>query len=84
MHKKRGSENHNQYTTAFFLRLQSIACMAELFDAMIERQVEAGEVIIHQGDDGDNFYVVDRGHFEVTIWNAGEFPRGRLTVGVRH
>ena len=32
----------------------------EVIDAMFERKVAAGEYIIRQGDDGDNFYVVDR------------------------
>ncbi len=27
---------------------------------MFERRVNAGDYIIRQGDDGDNFYVVDR------------------------
>ena len=34
--------------------------MSEVLDAMFERNVEAGDYIIRQGDDGDNFYVVDR------------------------
>lgn len=27
---------------------------------MEERQVAAAEIVIQQGDDGDNFYVIDR------------------------
>jgi len=38
----------------------------EVLDAMFERKVEAGDYIIKQGDDGDNFYVVDRC---VTVYN---------------
>jgi len=34
--------------------------LGEVLDAMFERKVVAGDFIIKQGDDGDNFYVVDR------------------------
>ncbi len=34
--------------------------LSEVLDAMFERRVNAGDYIIRQGDDGDNFYVVDR------------------------
>ena len=31
-----------------------------MLDAMEERNVDEGEVVIQQGDDGDNFYVIER------------------------
>lgn len=31
-----------------------------MLDAMFERKVQNEEHVIDQGDDGDNFYVVDR------------------------
>jgi len=34
--------------------------LTNVLDAMEERQVTAGEIVIQQGDDGDNFYVIDR------------------------
>lgn len=34
---------------------------------MFERAVKQGEVIIKQGDEGDNFYVVSEGRFEVFV-----------------
>lgn len=34
--------------------------MNNVIDAMFDREVSAGEDIIKQGDDGDNFYVIDR------------------------
>ena len=34
--------------------------MQEVIDAMFERKVTAGENVIQQGDDGDNFYVIER------------------------
>jgi len=38
-----------------------------IFDAMFERLVKAGEIIINQGDIGDNFYVIDSGEVEIII-----------------
>ena len=37
-----------------------------MLDAMFERKVQPGDHVIDQGDDGDNFYVIDRyvWHFE--------------------
>ncbi|KAK9719014.1 cAMP-dependent protein kinase type II-beta regulatory subunit, variant 2 [Basidiobolus ranarum] len=37
----------------------------EVVDGMFERKVSEGEVVIQQGDEGDNFYVVDQGLFDV-------------------
>lgn len=34
--------------------------MNEVLDAMFERKVAMDEVVIKQGDDGDNFYVIHR------------------------
>lgn len=34
--------------------------MTEVLDAMFEKKVKVGEYIIKQGDDGDNFYVIER------------------------
>ena len=34
--------------------------LQDAVDAMFEKQVGIGETIIKQGDDGDNFYVIDR------------------------
>lgn len=34
--------------------------MADVLDAMFEKSVQPGEYIIRQGDDGDNFYVIER------------------------
>jgi cAMP-dependent protein kinase regulator len=36
----------------------------EILDAMFEKKVAANEVIIEQGDDGDNFYVIDNGQYQ--------------------
>lgn len=34
--------------------------MSEVLDAMFERKVHPGELVIRQGDDGDYFYVIER------------------------
>ena len=34
--------------------------MQDVLDAMFERIVDSGDYVIRQGDDGDNFYVIDR------------------------
>ncbi|KAK7475132.1 hypothetical protein BaRGS_00033624 [Batillaria attramentaria] len=41
--------------------------VADVIDAMFERRVQAGEVVIKKGDDGDNFYVIDTGIYSVRI-----------------
>ncbi|ESO00176.1 hypothetical protein HELRODRAFT_185774 [Helobdella robusta] len=39
----------------------------DIFDAMFPRVCEPGEIIIKQGDDGDNFYVIDQGEVEIFV-----------------
>lgn len=34
--------------------------MQDVLDAMFEKKVQAGDYIIKQGDDGDNFYVIEK------------------------
>ncbi|GJQ66639.1 Pka-R2 [Trypoxylus dichotomus] len=41
--------------------------MQEVLDAMFEKKVVAGEVVIKQGDDGDNFYVIQEGIFHAFV-----------------
>lgn len=41
--------------------------LSEVLDAMFERRVNAGDYIIRQGDDGDNFYVVDSGVYNIYV-----------------
>ena len=41
-----------------------------LFGAMFEKRVKEGDVIIRQGDDGDNFYVIEKGEYDVLIKNG--------------
>jgi len=46
--------------------------MKELLDAMFERKVSPEDEIIRQGADGDNFYVIDNGVFDVFIEKDGK------------
>ncbi|XP_043234484.1 cAMP-dependent protein kinase type II regulatory subunit-like [Amphibalanus amphitrite] len=41
--------------------------MQEVIDAMFERKVTAGENVIQQGDDGDNFYVIESGRYSIYV-----------------
>ncbi|KAL2093905.1 hypothetical protein ACEWY4_011217 [Coilia grayii] len=45
--------------------------MSQVLDAMFEKIVEAGEHIIDQDDDGDNFYVIERGKFDIVVRTEG-------------
>ncbi|KAL3308865.1 cAMP-dependent protein kinase type II-beta regulatory subunit, partial [Cichlidogyrus casuarinus] len=38
---------------------------SRLIDAMFERTVEKDETVIKQGDDGDNFYIIEKGIFDI-------------------
>uniref|UniRef100_A0A8C4R4N9 cAMP-dependent protein kinase type II regulatory subunit n=1 Tax=Eptatretus burgeri TaxID=7764 RepID=A0A8C4R4N9_EPTBU len=41
--------------------------LSQVLDAMFEKTVENGEHVIDQGDDGDNFYVIERGTFDIFV-----------------
>ncbi|GBM54555.1 cAMP-dependent protein kinase regulatory subunit [Araneus ventricosus] len=62
---------------------------SDIFDAMFPVVHKAGEIIIQQGDQGDNFYVIDQGEVEVfvngqlvtTIGDGGSFGELALIYG---
>ncbi|XP_060534714.1 cAMP-dependent protein kinase type I regulatory subunit isoform X1 [Cylas formicarius] len=62
---------------------------SDIFDAMFPVTFLPGEVIIQQGDEGDNFYVIDQGEVEVyvnnemvtTIGEGGSFGELALIYG---
>ena len=41
---------------------------SDIFDAMFPVNAMPGEVIIQQGDEGDNFYIIDTGDVEVGFY----------------
>lgn len=61
----------------------------DIFDAMFPAVHKKGEVIIKQGDEGDNFYIIDEGEVEVflngvsvtTIGEGGSFGELALIYG---
>merc|ERR1739838_829991 len=40
---------------------------SDIFDAMFPVNSIAGEYIIKQGDDGDNFYIIDHGEVDIYV-----------------
>ncbi|PSC76791.1 cAMP-dependent kinase regulatory subunit [Micractinium conductrix] len=46
---------------------------AAVIEAMTERRVDAGEVVIREGEEADNFYVIESGRFEATKGDAPVF-----------
>lgn len=61
----------------------------DIFDCMFPQKHNAGEVVIQQGDEGDNFYVIDEGEVDVfvnsmlvtTISEGGSFGELALIYG---
>ena len=49
--------------------------LKEILNAMFEKKVKPGDEIIRQGADGDNFYVIDNGVFDVFIESNGKEVR---------
>lgn len=47
---------------------------SDIFDAMFPFNCLPGEAIIQQGDEGDNFYVIDLGEVEVRYDSLKLFP----------
>ena len=40
---------------------------SDIFDAMFAKGADEGEVIIQQGDEGDNFYIIDQGNVDIYV-----------------
>ncbi|KAK2528403.1 Prkar1a, partial [Columba guinea] len=63
---------------------------SDIFDAMFPVTYIAGETVIQQGDEGDNFYVVDQGEMDVYVNNewatsvgeGGSFGELALIYGI--
>ena len=39
----------------------------DIFDAMFDVAVKEGDIIILQGDDGDNFYIIEEGEVDIFV-----------------
>lgn len=57
----------NAVKNNFLFRSLDPEQLALVFDAMKEREVSPGEVIIRQGEEGDNFYIVEAGRYGVEV-----------------
>ena len=54
---------------------------SDIFDAMFPVSAIPGEVIIQQGDEGDNFYIIDTGEVEVSLIRFFYFQEIDMYVG---
>eukprot|EP00096_Caligus_rogercresseyi_P002937 TRINITY_DN1534_c0_g1_i4.p1 TRINITY_DN1534_c0_g1~~TRINITY_DN1534_c0_g1_i4.p1 ORF type:complete len:398 (+),score=107.54 TRINITY_DN1534_c0_g1_i4:45-1238(+) len=54
--------------------------LAQVLDAMFERTVSSGESIIRQGDDGDNFYIIESGVYDIFVKSL-DSPSGDKAIG---
>ncbi|MGH0128637.1 UNVERIFIED_CONTAM: hypothetical protein FKN15_037397 [Acipenser sinensis] len=48
-------------------KVTNLEQMSQVLDAMFERLVSPGEHVIDQDDDGDNFYVIERGTYDISV-----------------
>lgn len=47
---------------------------------MFPKDVAPGDVIIRYGDDGDNFYVIESGQYDIMVPIDGEDKKVRFTI----
>ena len=58
--------------------------MGDVIDAMFERRVAPGEHVITQGDDGDNFYVIETGTYDVLVTSPGASTPSKIHQFAEH
>lgn len=71
-HIKTGTERERLQKAAsgiFIYRTLEKKQQEQVLDAMFRRDVKAKEIILKQGDDGDNFYIIESGAFEIYVNN---------------
>eukprot|EP00746_Dinoflagellata_sp_MGD_P139273 gnl/MRDRNA2_/MRDRNA2_72757_c0_seq1.p1 gnl/MRDRNA2_/MRDRNA2_72757_c0~~gnl/MRDRNA2_/MRDRNA2_72757_c0_seq1.p1 ORF type:complete len:405 (-),score=104.23 gnl/MRDRNA2_/MRDRNA2_72757_c0_seq1:413-1483(-) len=71
-HPKTDSEKteivmHLKESTNFLFKGLTDIRATMVADAMFKKEVKAGEVVIKQGDDGDNFYLISSGALDVFV-----------------
>jgi len=60
-------QKHLLESTNFLFKGLTDVRAVMLADAMFKKDVNAGEIVIKQGDDGDNFYLIGSGDMEVLV-----------------
>ncbi|KAK3866043.1 hypothetical protein Pcinc_028400 [Petrolisthes cinctipes] len=68
----RGSDCQRLVKTIFLFRSLDHDQVNEVLDAMFERRVSEGENVIKQGNDGDNFYVIESGVYNILVKTDSE------------
>ena len=58
---------HKVVAQIFIFRSLEQKQLERVLDAMFARDVVAGDVIIEQGDDGDNFYIIESGVYDIHV-----------------
>jgi cAMP-dependent protein kinase regulator len=70
VHPKSQSEHDYLLKTVaaiFIFRSLEPKQVERVLDAMFSREVTEGDVIIEQGDDGDNFYIIESGVYDIFV-----------------
>ena len=70
VHKKSDQERdylHKVVAQIFIFRSLESKQLERVLDAMFSRSVVNGDVIIEQGDDGDNFYIIESGVYDIHV-----------------
>jgi len=66
---KRTSLNNSITKSALFQHLKDDE-MSTVFEYLFACDATAGDVIIKQGDEGDNFYIIDEGTVDIFVSNT--------------
>jgi cAMP-dependent protein kinase regulator len=76
MAKRRGEVANGTRRAAHAFAASRCVCFSfsQIFDSMEEMKVRAGDVIIEQGKEGDYFYVIDAGQFNVYLRSPADAP----------
>ncbi|VDN10612.1 unnamed protein product [Dibothriocephalus latus] len=62
-----GDNQSIQTLEVAFLLISARQVNPDIFDAMFPLHRNPGDIIIQQGDEGDNFYIIDQGEVEVSL-----------------